>query len=271
MSAPAKAAKAAKSPGIDPVCKAAVELARAAAVEDAEDPTLVGPHLGVTAVDERVADHRFAYAGRAYRGWEWSVEVTRVARAKTATINEVVLLPGADALLSPDHVPWSTRVAPGDLGVGDVLPTPEGDPRLILRIQEAQELPEPLADRDILLEQGIGRSRALSPHGRLEAAERWYGSDRGPNAPIAEQAPASCRTCGFQVSLVGALGVVFGACTNVMSPEDGKIVSFDHGCGAHSEVVVTPEHLWDSPAAVAEYDAVDLSAEAAAVEEPVED
>ena len=195
---------------LDSVCKAAVDIARAAAIEEAEDATLVGEHLGVIATDERVAEHRFAYAGRAYRGWEWVVEVTRVARAKTATINDVVLLPGSEALVAPEHLAWSERLGPGDLGPGDVHPTAEGDPRLILRIQEASVLPEQLEDRDILHEQGIGRPRALSVQGRLETAERLYESDRGPRAPIAEQAPASCRTCGFNVKLVGNLGLVFG-------------------------------------------------------------
>lgn len=255
MSAPTKQAQA----SLDPVCGAAVELARAAAIEEAEDASLVGEHLGVTAIDERVADHRFAYAGKAYRGWEWSVEVTRVPRAKTATVNEAVLLPGETALLAPEHVPYADRIQPGDLGPGDVHPTPEGDPRLVLRIQESNPLAEPLEDRDILHEQGIGRSRALSVEGRLDAAERWYSGDRGPKTPIAEQAPATCQSCAFQVKLVGQLGAVFGVCTNAISSEDGKVVSYDHGCGGHSEVVVTPTNLWDSPVETPEYEAVDLA------------
>ena len=33
---------------------------------------------------------------------------------------------------------------------------------------------------------------------------------------------------------------MFGVCTNAFSPSDGKVVSYDHGCGAHSEVAVLP-------------------------------
>lgn len=255
MSASTKQAQ----PSLDSVCEAAVELARAAAVEEAEDAALVGEHLGVTAVDERVADHRFAYAGKAYRGWEWSVEVTRVARAKAATVNEVVLLPSQTALIAPEHSPWAERIQPGDLGVGDVHATPEGDPRLVLRIQESNPLLEPLEDRDILHEQGLGRARALSVEGRLDAAERWYAGDRGPSTPIAEQAPANCHSCGFNVKLVGQLGAVFGVCTNAISPEDGKVVSYDHGCGGHSEVVAAPAHLWDTPPESPEYESIDTA------------
>jgi hypothetical protein len=31
---------------------------------------------------------------------------------------------------------------------------------------------------------------------------------------------------------------MFGACANVYAPDDGRVVAGDHGCGAHSEVLV---------------------------------
>jgi Protein of unknown function (DUF3027) len=31
---------------------------------------------------------------------------------------------------------------------------------------------------------------------------------------------------------------MFGVCGNVYAPDDGRVVSLDHGCGAHSEIVV---------------------------------
>jgi hypothetical protein len=35
-------------------------------------------------------------------------------------------------------------------------------------------------------------------------------------------------------------------CANEWSPDDGKVVSFDHGCGAHSETGVTHRgHDWE--------------------------
>jgi hypothetical protein len=42
-------------------------------------------------------------------------------------------------------------------------------------------------------------------------------------------------TCGFLVRLEGPLGRVFGVCANEFAPDDGRVVSLDHGCGAHSE------------------------------------
>jgi hypothetical protein len=36
----------------------------------------------------------------------------------------------------------------------------------------------------------------------------------------------------------GALSRVFGVCANEYAPDDAHVVSFDHGCGAHSEALV---------------------------------
>ena len=105
---------------LDEVAAAAVEEARAAVESDA--PGLVGAHLGATADDARVVTHYFATLDPAYRGWRWAVTVARASRSKTVTIDDVVLLPGDDALLAPEWVPWSERLRPGDLGVGDLLP-----------------------------------------------------------------------------------------------------------------------------------------------------
>jgi hypothetical protein len=40
------------------------------------------------------------------------------------------------------------------------------------------------------------------------------------------------------VAISGSLGRSFGACTNKFAADDGKVVSIDHGCGGHSEIVV---------------------------------
>ena len=45
-------------------------------------------------------------------------------------------------------------------------------------------------------------------------------------------------TCGFITPLAGSLRLMFGVCTNEWSVMDGQVVSFDHGCGAHSETDV---------------------------------
>ena len=229
----------------DALCSAAVDLALAAAVEEAGDPAAVGDHLGVVAEPrvERVVTHRFACLLPAYVGWTWAVTVARASRAKTVTVDEVVLLPGEGALLAPEWLPWSERVQPGDLTTGGLLPTAPDDARLVPSYavvaepgSDTQVVPEPY-DADLHWSLGLGRPRVLSPEGREDAAERWYGGDGGPDAEIARQAPGRCGGCGFLVPLAGELRQVFGVCANSFAPDDGRVVALDHGCGAHSEAV----------------------------------
>jgi hypothetical protein len=218
----------------DAVCSAAVELAMAAAVEIA-DPGAVGEHLSVTAEGDRTVTHLFSCLSRGYRGWRWAVTVARAPRARTATVSEVVLLPGPESVLAPAWVPWSDRIAPGDLGATDALPYRADDPYL----EPGLEVTDP-DDEDAAAtwELGLGRVRVLSPVGRDAAATRWYLGDRGPTADEAINSAAACASCGYFVQLAGSLRQVFGVCANEWSPSDGRVVSVDHGCGAHSETDV---------------------------------
>jgi hypothetical protein len=238
------------------VCAEAVDRARAAAVELGGAD--VGDHLGVLADDERVATHQFACTNAGYRGWVWSVTLARAPRSKVVTVDEVVLLPGDDAVLSPVWLPWDQRLRPGDLGVGDLLPTRADDPRLVPTwfsgdddLDFADDLAEPDETtslmREIGLEIGLGRVRVLSQYGRLDAADRWYAGDAGPDSPMAKAAAAHCGTCGFYLPLSGSLRLAFGVCANLITPDDGKVVSADHGCGAHSEAEEVPPLLPEPP------------------------
>jgi len=214
------------------VLEGAVDLALAAAQGVAEEPAHVGAHEGTVVEGERLVSHRFACELRGYRGWHWTVTLARVPRARTATVCEVALLPGEGALVAPEWLPWSERLLPGDVGAGDVLPFRADDPRLEPGYQATGDEQE---DAVAIGELALARARILSRDGRDEAAQRWYDGDRGPATSVAIHAAASCASCGFLVPLQGALGQVFGACTNEWSPDDGKVVSLDHGCGAHSE------------------------------------
>jgi len=80
----------------------------------------------------------------------------------------------------------------------------------------------------------------LSAIGRDDTALRWYTSEHGPKGPLAHAAPGLCAGCGFYVRIAGPLGQVFGVCANAYAPDDGRVVSADHGCGAHSEAVFAP-------------------------------
>jgi hypothetical protein len=249
----------------DAVLSAAVDLARQVAVDLAEQPADVGEHLGHVVEGERLVSHRFACTARGYRGWVWTVTLARVARARTATVCEAVLLPGDGAILAPEWLPWSERLRPGDIGPGDVLPFRADDPRLVPGWTPTgdDELDSVAID-----ELALARARVLAPQGRDEAATRWYAGTNGPTSPGALAAAAACGSCGFLVPLQGALGTVFGVCANAWSPDDGRVVSLDHGCGAHSETDVEPlPSEWPAPDHHLDEHDVEVVAVAAALEQ----
>ncbi|HEY7223135.1 MAG TPA: DUF3027 domain-containing protein [Micromonosporaceae bacterium] len=229
MTGPQTATRAGAKP--DAACAAAVDEARAAVLDEH-----IGEHLGVVSEGERVATHYFACTLPGYQGWRWAVTVARAPRARNVTICETVLLPGDGALLAPSWVPWHERLQPGDLGVGDLLPTRTDDERLA----PGYVLSDDPAVEEVSWELGLGRSRVLSRLGRAEAAQRWYDGEQGPRAPISVAAPAGarCGLCAFYLPLAGSMRELFGVCANVFAPDDGQVVTADHGCGAHSEVLV---------------------------------
>ncbi len=216
--------------------KAADQAREAAAAVGGADA--VGPHVAAQAEDQRVVTHLFESLLPGYKGWRWAVTVSRTPRARHATVDEVVLLPGPDALVPAPWVPWSQRLQPGDLRPGDVLPTAADDPRLVGSWSDIdiEMLEEPLSELGFDL--GLTRARVLSFEGRDDIAQQWYDGDAGPEAAVARAAADNCVSCGFLLPLAGSLGRVFGVCANTFATDQGRVVSFDHGCGAHSEVVV---------------------------------
>lgn len=240
----------------DPVCAEAVDLARTAAEADS-GVMGVGDYLGCVAEAERVVTHFFGCPHPGYLGWRWSVTVGRASRARAVIVNEVVLLPGDASLLSAEWVPWAMRIQPGDVQPGLLMPSPDDDPRLepgFTGGESAGETDPAEASqiRAVVSELGLGRERVLSAHGRDDAAERWLAGDGGPDNPITKQAPGPCVTCGFFLRVRGGLGRTFGVCTNVYSPSDARVVTTDHGCGAHSSVAAEeqaaelPPPVWDT-------------------------
>jgi Protein of unknown function (DUF3027) len=257
----------------DQACADAVDLARQSLTEgDGVNPGAVGEHQGVESIGDRVVTHYFACADRAYGGWRWAVTVTRAPRSKLVTVDESVLLPGPDALLAPAWVPWHDRLRPGDVGIGDLLPASPDDERLVpFAVLDGDDavtdwfLPRsdtengdagPRIDEEV---PAPGRPRVLSAFGRDDTADRWYTSEHGPSSPLSHAAPAHCVSCGFFVSLSGSLGRLFGACGNAFAPDDGRVVSADHGCGAHSESMLPSAAQANAPV-IDEfgYDLVDL-------------
>jgi len=219
--------------GVDPFD--AADFARAAALEDAKNEKYVGALISIDSDDDHVATYLFEAFLPGYVGWRWAVTVAKVDADSAATICDVVLLPGSEALLAPEWIPYSSRITAEDVGVGTIVPTAPDDPRLVptnnvLPSDEELDLHE-------LFELGAGRVRVLSIEGRDQAAKRWIEGDRGPNAPIAQYAPKNCGSCGFYLPIAGSFRQAFGVCANAISPEDARVVSVNHGCGAHSEAI----------------------------------
>ena len=237
----------------DAACLAAEELARTAAVETA-GVMGVGEHLGARADDDRVVSHFFACPHPGYQGWQWSVTVVRASRSKLVTVDEVALLPSDGALLPQAWVPWAERIEPGDVTPGLLMATPDDDPRLEPGYTGGEDAAdadpaELSAARVVAAELGLGRERVLSAIGRDEAAVRWLAGAGGPDNQLTRLAPDVCETCAFFLRLQGSLGTMFGACANAYSASESRVVSIDHGCGAHSSVVAE-ERVEELPATV---------------------
>ena len=234
----------------DAVAMAAVDPARDALLEDV-DAADVGEHLGAVAEGERVVTHLFACTRRGYVGWRWSVTVMRASRQKTVTVAEIVLIPGDEAIVAPEWVPYRERIKPGDLSPGDLLPVADDDPRLVPTYSfgdDPLDSDDKAQVRQVAKDLGLGRVRTLSPEGRDAAAERWYDGASGPDSPLAKSAPETCWSCGFLVRIAGPLSETFGVCANGDANDDGRVVSFDHGCGAHSEIRLSKRHAPIPPA-----------------------
>ena len=181
--------------------------------------------------------HSFVCSDEAYPGWYWAVTVVAIEGQDHCTVSEMNLLPGSDALVPPAWKPWASRVEAGDLGVGDLLPTQADDQRLTGGFTGIDEQVDDLsALHPVQWELGLGREVILSDYGQHLAVSRWVDGQTGPRAAMAKSAPASCSSCGFLVAIGGSLGQAFGICANEFGAADGRIVTMNFGCGAHSSV-----------------------------------
>ncbi|MEY3346406.1 MAG: hypothetical protein RIR40_131 [Actinomycetota bacterium] len=228
----AKQKNSKQSSGVDPFDAAA--LARSAAIEDAKSEDYVGELLSIDSDEDHLASYLFSASLPGYVGWRWAVTIAKVDGG-SPTICDVVLLPGPDSILAPEWIPYSNRITADDVVAGTIVPTAPDDARLVPGssvIPSDEEL-----DLHELFELGAGRLRVLSIEGRDQAAKRWIEGDRGPDAEIARLAPKNCGSCGFYLPISGSLRQAFGVCANAISPEDARVVSVNHGCGAHSEAI----------------------------------
>ncbi|WIB59815.1 DUF3027 domain-containing protein [Curtobacterium sp. MCLR17_007] len=85
------------------------ELARTALLEVTPEST-VGAPAGTTDEGDGVVSVLFANRMPGYPGWRWTVSIAHV-EGDEPTVLEVELMPGDGALLAPEWVPWSERLA----------------------------------------------------------------------------------------------------------------------------------------------------------------
>ena len=86
------------------------DLARAALLEITPEAT-IGPVVGHVVEGEHVLSLLFECTMLGYPGWHWTVSLARVDADADPVVLETELLPGEQALLAPDWVPWSERLA----------------------------------------------------------------------------------------------------------------------------------------------------------------
>ncbi len=90
----------------------------------------------------------------------------------TLTVCDVVILPGPDSLLAPDHIPYRDRIQPEDIQPGVIVPSVLEDTRLV---PGAHAL---VQDEDLdateVFDLGLMRPRVLSIEGRDQARTRYF-------------------------------------------------------------------------------------------------
>ena len=236
-------------------------IAKAVAIEVADEDNQVGDFVEAIDLGDDVTDFRFETRVRGYEGWQWSVTLYHDVELDHWTVNESSLVPTDRALRPPAWIPWKDRLEPSDLAVTDSIGTEPDDPRLEegfratdagegapAETPEMSETSETSKEdvEDAVEEFELSRRHVLTPLGRAQTAKRWYEGPRGPKSLSTKTADGNpCSTCGFFIPLKGELNLLFGVCANKWSPDDGRVVSVDHGCGEHSEIEPPePSHLW---------------------------
>ena len=99
-----------EQPFADQLLLGAHDLARTALMEITPSST-IGPVAGHVVEDEHVLSLLFECTLPGYPGWHWTVTLARVNEESDPVVLEAELLPGEQALLAPDWVPWSERLA----------------------------------------------------------------------------------------------------------------------------------------------------------------
>lgn len=131
---------------VDEILAAAKDVALQG-VQEIAPAHAIGLVHHVRAEEERLSTHLFECTLPGYRGWFWFATLSRAPRSRVATICEVGLLPGDDALIAPDWVPWADRVRPEDLQENAAQENAES-----AEATEAEESAEPVENKSAVEE-----------------------------------------------------------------------------------------------------------------------
>lgn len=97
-------------PVVDPAILQSTQLAVKALTEITDLETIGAPQ-GHIAHEETVATLLFESLLAGYPGWRWAATLAKVSDEDPVTVLEVEMIPGDDALLAPEWVPWAERLA----------------------------------------------------------------------------------------------------------------------------------------------------------------
>src|SRR5699024_11094080 len=136
--------------------------------------------------------HFFVCNDPNYRGWRWVAVLARAPRAKKGTVCETALLPGPDALVAPEWVPWEDRLEPGDMTPRDTLPKLDQDPTLQPGLQQTETNSADNVVQIANFDSGLARERLLSAVGLAAAASRWQHSEARREGEFAPRATEFC-------------------------------------------------------------------------------
>ena len=134
---------------VDEILAAAKDVALQG-VQEIAPAHAIGLVHHVRAEEERLSTHLFECTLPGYRGWFWFATLSRAPRSRVATICEVGLLPGDDALIAPDWVPWADRVRPEDLQENTAQENAES-----AETAEAEESAEPAENKAVENESAV--------------------------------------------------------------------------------------------------------------------
>lgn len=100
----------ARDPIPDETLIASVDLARTALLGITPERT-IGEPAGYAIVDDHLVSLLFENTMAGYPGWFWTVTLSRTSDDALPNVLETELMPGDGALLAPQWVPWSERLA----------------------------------------------------------------------------------------------------------------------------------------------------------------